>query len=460
MSIAQHLSITFSHKRWRVLLLAVIVVYPVIGVVALRGDIAGGLTLSLLFDVVQLLLVEGALALLYRSTSKEERDRYSLDTRFYLRRYRDERHRFLALARTPDGAVTALTGVPPEVVAGLLSPVPDDAATRGLVVSHSILEWAPPGAMSIADVEFEVRDERYELPWVVGDGGIDTILRRFNAVDRHDYNGLTLATRGREERPGSFRLHFAQSFYYNYLITNSLPELRLPGGLTYRDLLEPGPGLSELPTALAENHLGMSCLLRTSDGHLVIPRRSEHTNVFKGQLSPSVSGVAGVGSCRDADGGYSPLAWLARELAEELPYLAVDDSTFPGGPRDHLARARVLGMTRELRRCGKPELFFLLDLPVDAAHVRAVWARRGEGEAASAELATSIDHNENVDLSVVHEDRFLAGISTRVRHAGRRWRDRRAAFEAVFAHDGRTDVLSESLLANVLLYVRGRDAGW
>lgn len=443
MSVTEHLSVTFSRPWWRRGLLAMICVYPVIGVVALWFDVTEGFGLSLLFDVAQLVLVWGALVLLFAGTSKEEEARYSLDTGFYLTRYRDDTGRVLAVRPSSEGG-EVLVGLDAEHIRALTDPAGE---IPGLVVSHSVREWVPDEPLPITDVRFEVGDDRYDLPWVIGEGGIERVLHRFNAESRHDYNGLTLATRGWRADDGALHLTFAWSFYYSYFITNMLPEVRVSGRLTYRDLLEPGPGLNDLVGALPENHLGMSCLLRTSDGALVIPRRSQDTHVFKGQLSPSVSGGASPSACRDDGPGYSPLSWLARELSEELPFLAEAPDVFPGGLRTELSRAVALGMTRELRRCGKPEMFFFLDLPVSAERVRelaAAW--RDDGS------QPGIDHHENERVLVRDEAEVLANLATQTR---RRGKGRRS--DVVLTISGEQYVVSESLLANLILYARLRD---
>ncbi|WP_344701106.1 hypothetical protein [Halomonas cibimaris] len=398
-------------------------------------------------------LVQAALMLLYRNTSKQEGQRYSLDTRFYLKQYRSESHRFLALQRQTSGKLRALCGLSPDICRA--SEVARLTKRHDLIVSHSVLEWAPASPMLIGAIRFELQDDWYELPWIVAEHGLDTILKRFNAVDRYDYNGLTLATHHWQATPDCFTLQFQKSFYYNYLATNLLPEFSLPGGLTYRDLLEPGPQLSKLDSALPENHLGISCLLRTCDGALIIPRRSQHTNVFKGQLSPSISGAANNATCRDPDGGYSALAWLVQELTEELPFLATSPDAFPTPLHQYLGGTGFLGMTRELRRCGKPELFFFLQLPIDAAKVRMLWAQHrhpGNEEAALTALQ-GIDHNENAGLIVIDEEQLFQRITTQVIQSKRRWPNpQQADFHVVLPKEGKDDVLSESLLANLILY--------
>lgn len=453
MSITHYLSILFSRQHWRHALLTALLLHLMLGVYALALDIIRGLDLSLLINSVQFSLVQAALVLLYHNTSKQECQRYSLDTRFYLKQYRLESHRFLALQRQRSGRLQVLHGLPADMCN-------DEGHARlitrhDMIISHSVLEWAPKQPMAIGEIHFEVQDDWYDLPWFMAEHGLDTILKRFNAVERYDYNGLTLATRGWQIGPDHFTMRFQKSFYYNYLATNLLPEISLPGGLTYRSLLEPGPRLSELHSALPENHLGLSCLLRTQDGALIIPRRSQLTSVFKGQLSPSISGAANMATCRDSEGNYSPLAWLTEELFEELPFLAASPDAFPASPQQYLEHTLFLGMTRELRRCGKPELFFCLQLPIDADSVRRLWAQHQHpsNEEAALTALQGIDHNENSDLLVIDEEQLFQRITTRVAQNKRRWPNQQQAdFHIVLAQGEKTDILSESLLVNLILY--------
>lgn len=452
MSVTHYLSIVFSRQRWRSALWFGLLLHGFLGVFALGKEIMEGFNLSFLINSVQFALVQGALILLVITTSKQEKQRYSLDTRFYLTCYKSERHRFLALKRNALGNVQALIGISQDE---LPEHQQDRLATRkDLMVSQSVFEWLPCTALKITDIQFELMDEWYELPWVINDQGLDTILKRFNAIDRYDYNGLTLAVHDWHAQPEQFSIRFKKSFYYNYLATNMLPEMQLPGGLTYRSLLEPGPSLSTLNTALPENHLGLSCLIRTNDGGLIIPRRSQHTNVFKGQLSPSVSGVANLGTCRNAEGAYTALAWLLQELSEELPFLYNAPDIFAEPLHNIASQALFLGMTRELRRCGKPEVFFFLPLEVSTEQVLSLWDKStNSGSIQTLNSLHGIDHNENSGLLVVDEEELFSRIRPHsiVRNKKMLKRDN-AELSVVLPAKEQADILSESLLANLILY--------
>ncbi|RUO26282.1 hypothetical protein CWE09_06085 [Aliidiomarina minuta] len=457
MTVTQHLGIVFARPKLRVVLLIVVIVHALLGVAGIVNgafdQFTSGVTIAYVADFVQFLLIQAAITFLYLNSSKNERTRYSLDTSFYLQFYAAEQNRWLWLDKRSGNntGVSAKVGLNAQDMAEARRGV----SGSNLLLSQSVLQYLPSELLSIADVKFELDDEWYELPWFVADHALDQTLRRFNALEKYDYNGLTLSLKAIQLVDEQLSLRFRKSNYYSYLATNMLPEAKLPGGLSYRDVLEPGPALHNPDVAVAENHVGLSCLMLTTDNYLLIPVRKKTTNVFKGQLSPSVSGAGNIPTCFDnAKNIYSPLAWLAQETIEELPFLQLpvtNLAAFPKEPqalREELASASFLGMSRELRRCGKPELFFSYQLPWDATHVRAL--QRGFEQSADAQLAhdsqdiQAIDLNENESYLLIPADSIFESLSTKT--AGR---PRETSIQLSLGDN--KYVVSESLLVNLIL---------
>lgn len=113
------------------------------------------------------------------------------------------------------------------------------------------------------------------------------------------------------------------------------------------------------------NTLGVSCMIRVEGTEWIISHRSRSVAFDPGLLGCSASGALewtelGYWEGRDF------LSWcvggIARELEEELGFRA-EPSDF-----------QYLGFARELRRAGKPQLFFFLDLPRVSFHtVKLLW---------------------------------------------------------------------------------------
>lgn len=460
MTVTQYLSILFSRPRWRHVLGAALVAHLVVGGFALLRALLAGIDLSLIMDGIQFALIQAALFLLYFSSSRMENVRYSLDTQFYVERYYKEHSRFLAMKREGMGGYGAQIGLEAGDTRRL-------AGRRDLIVSQSLLEYRPPADATIQDLAFRLEDNWYELPWVVADQALEITLKRFNALEKYDYNGLLMAVTGLERGPEGATLVFEKATYYSYLVTNMLPEVELPGGLTYRDMLEPGPALATLETSQPENHLGLNCLYRTRDGDFIIPRRSQNTNVFKGQLSASVSGASNLHTCRlGRTGTYGPLAWLINETREELPFLFTEEGQPTGDEalEDLLGEARFLGITRELRRCGKPEAFFFCPLPLTTGEVRQrlVAHRRARGETVEMSEIRAIDYNENAGFLLVNEAALFEGLGQHIEPGKRRpplFRKARPEFQHRLRHEGETYVVSEALFVNLVLYQHHRSTG-
>ena len=118
-------------------------------------------------------------------------------------------------------------------------------------------------------------------------------------------------------------------------------------GDTIRSLVH-AKGLEDLDKSRLANSLGYSTLLFTANNELIIQRRSREVVAFGKSWGPASSGAydAGDFSNRDKDAAFP----FRRETDEEL------------GIRDDDIVAdsvRFLGITRELYRGGKPEMFFL-----------------------------------------------------------------------------------------------------
>lgn len=101
------------------------------------------------------------------------------------------------------------------------------------------------------------------------------------------------------------------------------------------------------------NSIGVACVIRAYDDYWIIGRRLERLSVFSGRWACPVSGAV---EWRER-GAWSPDGikdWIETSLCLECQQelgLEVDSSSLV-----------YLGLARELRRLGKPQFFFLVDL--------------------------------------------------------------------------------------------------
>lgn len=246
---------------------------------------------------------------------------------------------------------------------------------KHIILSHSIYLYRPKQVvgMKISDVEFNNIGTQYFLPWTIASVAKENLFDRFYHKSGNNYNGTTLRifNTSLNQDENKLVLHAQNSSYFNYLVTNMIPEVEVFPGTTVRDIIEPGkPGnrLNALSETTAENHLGLSCIITKKDGNdtnVFVGTRSRNVHVFKEQYSPSVSGAANNNTCKNDDTNeISALNFLINEMKEEVFYgcYPKEKKLFHDFIIKLCKSAKLLGMSRELIRMGKPEMFFSIEL--------------------------------------------------------------------------------------------------
>lgn len=270
------------------------------------------------------------------------------------------------------------------------------------LVSRSLLEqWQIQNHLiasgtTILDVIFKVdTTQRYQLPWFLQSDGTTLLRERFNTLSGKDFNGSTLSVYDLEFNPdsqGPGEIQYAMRFgnYFEYLLTNVIPEASV-SGVDIRSWLESekNESLNPLRFSQAENHLGLSCIISTADNYVLLGHRRTQNTVFKGEWSPSISGAANLDTCANPEASAQPLAphtshgtttraytgldFFIREAREEILHLM--PQLLGGTPeeeRQQLQQLRFVGATRELIRLGKPEIFFAMQLTQTLAQIKAL----------------------------------------------------------------------------------------
>lgn len=295
-----------------------------------------------ILDYVEMVFVLATLLYLYMNTNKGELNRYKENYKFYEQRYRGEK---------------------------LLKLTADTNPVHSSSINYDDIDIFENGQKGLLDIDFILGEEEYSLPLLIQESARDILVNKFNVQSKTDYNGLTLSLNNIIAHGGRLSMNFCRSSYYDYLLTNMIPEYEILSGLTVRDYLEASgkKTLNDLNVSLAENHLGISCLvtiLIEEDSHendyLIIPKRSMDTTVFKGQLAPSVSGAANIDTC-SKNGEVSIANFFCQEIDEEISPLLKKlycDGSYDLFKPNFLKNADLVGISRELKRLGKPELFF------------------------------------------------------------------------------------------------------
>lgn len=184
------------------------------------------------------------------------------------------------------------------------------------------------------------------------------------AGKKYSWNGRTVRLLGAKYTSHGLELTIQPARYFDYLSTNyaafierhvqGFPNLTggLSDGSTIRNMLEPSPYLNSLTDTQCANQVGISCILSSRDNRIVLHKRANIVT-FPGTINPLPSSIW---SWNDLAEGQDPFTLMWKKLMNEETFISKEEALGP---------LICIGITRELSRAGKPEMFFYLcaDLP-------------------------------------------------------------------------------------------------
>lgn len=143
-----------------------------------------------------------------------------------------------------------------------------------------------------------------------------------------------------------------------------------------RDKIAPGPKLSSLRNAKkSANHLGLNCVIVTSDGKIFLQRRSSLVAVDPGLIGLSAAGHMRWESRREQNVPPSPFVGMFSEIEMEL-----------GITKDEINDIRLVAICRELNWGGKPTAFFVVHTDLTWEAVEKRFGSKPEGYWETEEL--------------------------------------------------------------------------
>jgi len=219
----------------------------------------------------------------------------------------------------------------------------------------------PDKKIPIENIELELNEEYYHCPYYIQKRYLE-ILK----VTKYGYNDITLRLNDYEMTDSRLKLVFQYSDYADHSVTNDAPDIKLEGDKTIRDLLEPGPLLYPLPVAKPSNHLGCSLLILTNDNKIIFPLRSKKVTFGKNTYAPSVSCAVNYNRVKGVDDTISLKNLIDEELNRELK------------EEFKIYNIVFLGLTRELQRLGKPEIYFIANTDMFSSEVLKILETRAE----------------------------------------------------------------------------------
>jgi len=153
----------------------------------------------------------------------------------------------------------------------------------------------------------------------------------------------------RLDRISEGRFYGEKTSYYRSFVTNFCPDLTLQSGKTLRELTMPllfdhEGDLRPLAESPLSDHLGIACLVVTTDGTVFLARRSESVAVDQFAISLPVSGSATIIPAIKRRNEPTMEGFFYNEIAEEMD---IDTA--------HVQDLVYLGTVRRIERLGKPD---------------------------------------------------------------------------------------------------------
>lgn len=254
----------------------------------------------------------------------------------------------------------------PEIEAKYLTLTPEELLSRydEEVVQVAALGWVLPQALlfdnskwhlSSHNIHLHVIKTPYHIPSPI-ESRTHTLMEEMKDCF---FDSTTMRLNRLEFDRRCLTLNIQKAHYFDYLATNYAMDACGP----LRDVVHADRKLEPLETSVLSNHIGVSGLVFTSDGWLIVPvRASERVGIWHNMFVASISGATSFDD--DIRGGLP--STLIREGRDELRLENADFGSIT-----------FLGMTRELLRGGKPEAYFAAQLTIPRAIVeqRFAWAR-------------------------------------------------------------------------------------
>ena len=213
-----------------------------------------------------------------------------------------------------------------------------------LVISPTSSESAENEKIKIALIS-----KKYEVSSRIAMYTIPLLERLKKGTDSRLFDGEVVRLQAIDNSGDNYwNLTVAQGSYFEALATNFAMD-HCPSGMTQslRELLSDRTRvLGDISKNPLVNHIGIVCMVESTDGMLVVQKRSAKVANRPGSLSSSVSGVLDWKDIKNEQ--HWSITGLARgTLRESFEELGV-----------HLQQLWFLGLVREYLRGGKPEFYF------------------------------------------------------------------------------------------------------
>ncbi len=209
------------------------------------------------------------------------------------------------------------------------------------------------------DINFITLKEEYELPDIVS----NTFIELYNAhYGSYKVNFHTVRLNHYKIKDNTLNLYIQKSTFYNHLVTNRATDLPINNEMSLRDLFEPGPKLVPLEKSVFSNHLGVICLVNTSDKKTILFHRSRTATTSKNKLTTAVA----IGLRVPKEYGFNEDEDIInKESFLNHLYTVIEKSMFVS--KEDIKELNFLGIGRDIHEGGKPQMFMAAELNISSS---------------------------------------------------------------------------------------------
>lgn len=212
--------------------------------------------------------------------------------------------------------------------------------------------------------DFRIEDSRneYQLPPAAA-GHFDELFSAHSTSNVYNNTNIRVDDWGIEKN--EFVLHTSRTTYFNSLVTNRAMDYKLSNGITMRDLFECGPSIHPLSDSVLSDHLGFNGFVISSDGYIVLVKRSGNVSIGKRTVGDSIGGSLKVKyalnhGCFTVEGLVNG---IVREIKDELSIDAGDLETL-------IPERNIIAAYRDLVEGGKPQLFIVIKAKISRERIQ------------------------------------------------------------------------------------------
>lgn len=156
----------------------------------------------------------------------------------------------------------------------------------------------------------------------------------------------------------SIEIHVGRSRMYYDLVTNRIPDLKISGITTIRELYEGGPSLSPLPESQLSNHIGINAIVilvgNDNNKEVILPIRDGFATMSKYQTTSSLA-FALTDNDKDINSDFIRYKVVEEKLEDDYNV-----------SNKYINKTELVGIGRDIYSAGKPQLYYVVELNIDS----------------------------------------------------------------------------------------------